>query len=51
MEIGPIKSDRLSHFHPPELADAQPHEKGGDADAEPQTRQIEPALAAEQAPA
>src|SRR5690348_9659868 len=38
-------------FHPPELPNAEPHEKAGDAKAEPKARPIKLAFTAEQAPA
>ena len=47
------RSDQIGKalFHFPELADAQPQEKAGDAEAEPEAGPIELAFAAEQAPA
>ena len=47
------RSDQIGKalFHLPELADAQPQEKAGDTEAEPEAGQIELAFTAEQAPA
>src|SRR5882762_9479806 len=51
MEIARSEQIDKTLFHFPELADSQPHEKGGYGHAEPDAGQIELALPAEQAPA
>ena len=50
---GQRRSDQIGEalFHFSELADAEPQEEAGDAEAEPKAGQIELAFAAEQAPA